>query len=44
MIGLLGSGGGFRALIALSGACVALHEEGIFDCLAYVAGLSGSSW
>lgn len=44
MIGLLGSGGGFRALVALSGAYNALHEEGIIDCLAYTAGLSGSSW
>jgi len=44
MIGLLGSGGGFRALVALSGVCTALHDEGIIDCLAYMAGLSGSSW
>ncbi|CAB3377288.1 Hypothetical predicted protein [Cloeon dipterum] len=44
MIGLIGSGGGFRALVAMSGVCAALQDEKIIDCLAYVAGLSGSSW
>ncbi|XP_059481957.1 cytosolic phospholipase A2-like isoform X2 [Neocloeon triangulifer] len=44
MIGFLGSGGGFRALVSMTGVCTALHDEGITDCLAYMASLSGSSW
>ncbi|KAK3741406.1 hypothetical protein QZH41_018042 [Actinostola sp. cb2023] len=43
-IGILGSGGGFRAVTALSGATCALKDIGIFDCAMYFAGLSGSSW
>ncbi|XP_078263703.1 cytosolic phospholipase A2-like [Rhinoraja longicauda] len=43
-IAILGSGGGFRAMIGLSGAMKALVESGVFDCTTYVAGLSGSTW
>ncbi|XP_067145479.1 cytosolic phospholipase A2-like [Centruroides vittatus] len=43
-IGLLGSGGGFRAMTALSGVFKALSDTGILDCITYVAGLSGSAW
>lgn len=43
-IGLLGSGGGFRAMTALSGVFKALSDTGILDCLTYIAGLSGSAW
>ncbi|KAK3879753.1 hypothetical protein Pcinc_015739 [Petrolisthes cinctipes] len=44
IIGILGSGGGFRAMTCLSGAVKALQETGILDCATYIAGLSGSSW
>lgn len=44
IIGVLGSGGGFRAMTCLSGAVKALQETGILDCATYIAGLSGSSW
>lgn len=43
-IAILGSGGGFRAMIGLSGAIKALVESGVFDCATYVSGLSGSTW
>uniref|UniRef100_A0A0P4VYZ5 Phospholipase A2 n=1 Tax=Scylla olivacea TaxID=85551 RepID=A0A0P4VYZ5_SCYOL len=44
IIGVLGSGGGFRAMTCLSGAVKALQETGILDCTTYISGLSGSSW
>ena len=44
IVGVLGSGGGFRAMTCLSGAVKALQETGILDCATYISGLSGSSW
>ncbi|XP_042855448.1 cytosolic phospholipase A2-like isoform X3 [Penaeus japonicus] len=44
ILGILGSGGGFRAMMCMSGAVKALQETGILDCATYIAGLSGSSW
>ncbi|KAG0712643.1 Cytosolic phospholipase A2 [Chionoecetes opilio] len=44
IIGVLGSGGGFRAMTCLSAAIKALQENGILDCTTYISGLSGSSW
>ncbi|XP_066532825.1 cytosolic phospholipase A2 [Hoplias malabaricus] len=44
VIAVLGSGGGFRAMVAFSGAMKALYESGVLDCTTYVAGLSGSTW
>ncbi|XP_053390805.1 cytosolic phospholipase A2-like [Mercenaria mercenaria] len=43
-IGVLGSGGGFRALTASSGVMGALVESRISDMVIYNAGLSGSAW
>jgi len=43
-IAMVGSGGGLRALIAGTGSCLASKEAGLFDCVTYTAGLSGSSW
>uniref|UniRef100_A0A8C1YB93 Phospholipase A2 n=1 Tax=Cyprinus carpio TaxID=7962 RepID=A0A8C1YB93_CYPCA len=43
-IGILGSGGGFRAMVGFSGVMKALYESGVLDCATYVAGLSGSTW
>lgn len=41
---ILGSGGGFRAMVCLAAATKALYESEIFGCATYFAGLSGSSW
>ncbi|XP_041356392.1 cytosolic phospholipase A2-like [Gigantopelta aegis] len=43
-IGVIGSGGGFRAMVAFSGVFKALADSGILDCTTYACGLSGSSW
>ena len=44
VIGIMGSGGGFRAMNAYAGCINALYGAGICDCAMYIAGLSGSSW
>ncbi|XP_052265882.1 cytosolic phospholipase A2-like isoform X2 [Dreissena polymorpha] len=43
-IAIIGSGGGFRAMVGLSGAVKGLYDAGIFQCATYLCGLSGSSW
>lgn len=43
-IGVIGSGGGFRAMVGLSGVVKALADSGVLQCSAYLGGLSGSSW
>ncbi|KAL5011734.1 hypothetical protein ScPMuIL_010285 [Solemya velum] len=43
-IGVLGSGGGFRAMTGLCGVFSALVDSEILDMVTYVAGLSGSAW
>lgn len=44
VIGVLGSGGGFRAMTALCGVMAALVDTRILEMVTYVAGLSGSAW
>nr|XP_056700299.1 cytosolic phospholipase A2 [Euleptes europaea] len=44
VIGILGSGGGFRAMVGFAGVMKALYESGILDCATYIAALSGSTW
>uniref|UniRef100_A0A8D0LAQ3 Phospholipase A2 n=1 Tax=Sphenodon punctatus TaxID=8508 RepID=A0A8D0LAQ3_SPHPU len=44
VISILGSGGGFRAMVGFAGVMKALYESGILDCTTYVAALSGSTW
>ncbi|KAM4641657.1 cytosolic phospholipase A2 isoform 1-T2 [Discoglossus pictus] len=44
VIAVLGSGGGFRAMVGFSGVMKALIESGVLDCATYIAGLSGSTW
>ncbi|KAJ7332344.1 hypothetical protein JRQ81_014524 [Phrynocephalus forsythii] len=44
VIAILGSGGGFRAMVGFSGVMKALYESGVLDCATYIAGLSGSTW
>jgi len=43
-IAVIGSGGGFRAMVGMSGVVKALNDSGILNCTTYVCGLSGSSW
>jgi len=43
-IAVLGSGGGFRAMVSLSGVLCALKDMSVLDCTMYTAGLSGSAW
>lgn len=43
-IGILGSGGGYRAMIAMFGFMRALKKLNIWDAALYTAGLSGSTW
>lgn len=43
-IALCGSGGGLRALIAGTGSCLSAQNAGLFDCVTYTAGVSGSCW
>ena len=43
-IAVCGSGGGLRALIAGTGSLLATEEDGLFDCVTYTAGVSGSCW
>ncbi|KAF5133619.1 Cytosolic phospholipase A2 zeta [Metarhizium anisopliae] len=43
-IAMCGSGGGLRALVAGTGSLIAADEDGLFDCVTYTAGVSGSCW
>lgn len=43
-IAVCGSGGGLRALVAGTGSLLATAEDGLFDCVTYTAGVSGSCW
>ena len=43
-IAMVGSGGGLRALVAGTGSMLATTEDGLFDCVTYTAGVSGSCW
>lgn len=43
-IAMCGSGGGLRALVAGTGSMLATDEDGLFDCITYTSGVSGSCW
>lgn len=43
-IAMCGSGGGLRALVACTGSLLASQEDGLFDCVTYTSGVSGSCW
>ncbi|KAI0165507.1 cytosolic phospholipase A2 zeta [Xylariaceae sp. FL1272] len=43
-IAMCGSGGGLRALVAGTGSMLAAQEDGLFDCITYTSGVSGSCW
>ncbi|KAL2820330.1 acyl transferase/acyl hydrolase/lysophospholipase [Aspergillus granulosus] len=44
IISMCGSGGGLRALVAGTGSYLATQEAGLWDCVTYTAGVSGSCW
>lgn len=44
VIGMCGSGGGLRALVAGANSSLCTQEAGLFDCVMYTAGVSGSCW
>ena len=44
VIAMCGSGGGLRALVAGTGSFLATAEDGLFDCVTYTSGVSGSCW
>lgn len=44
VIAMCGSGGGLRALVAGASSYLSAAEEGLWDCVTYSAGVSGSCW
>lgn len=44
IIAICGSGGGLRALVAGTGSYLAAKEAGLWDCVMYTSGVSGSCW
>ncbi|CAN9407653.1 unnamed protein product [Alternaria alternata] len=44
VIAMCGSGGGLRALVAGTSSYLSSKEHGLFDCVTYTAGVSGSCW
>ncbi|TKA82025.1 hypothetical protein B0A49_00163 [Cryomyces minteri] len=44
VIAMCGSGGGLRALVAGTSSFLSAQEAGLFDCVTYTAGVSGSCW
>lgn len=43
-VAMCGSGGGLRALVAGTSSFLSAKEAGLFDCVTYTAGVSGSCW
>lgn len=43
-IAMCGSGGGLRALVAGASSYLSTKNAGLFDCITYTAGVSGSCW
>ena len=44
VIALCGSGGGLRALVSGASAALCAQQSGLFDCVTYTSGVSGSCW
>ncbi|KAJ1958433.1 hypothetical protein EC988_000308 [Linderina pennispora] len=44
VIGVAGSGGGFRAMVSTIGSLRAMYKAGLYQCTMYEAAVSGSSW
>ncbi|KAL8696742.1 MAG: hypothetical protein Q9201_007502, partial [Fulgogasparrea decipioides] len=43
-IAMCGSGGGLRAMVAGTSSYASVQEAGLYDCVTYTAGVSGSCW
>ncbi|KAJ1333415.1 cytosolic phospholipase A2 [Microdochium nivale] len=43
-IAMCGSGGGLRAMVAGAGSFLATQQDGLYDCVTYTSGVSGSCW
>ena len=43
-IAMCGSGGGLRAMVAGTSSYLSTQKAGLFDCVTYTAGVSGSCW
>ena len=43
-IAICGSGGGLRAMMAGSSSYLCAQQAGLYDCVTYTAGVSGSCW
>lgn len=43
-VALGSSGGGYRAMLGLLGYCDEMNNNGLWDLLTYIAGVSGSCW
>ncbi|KAI4257714.1 MAG: hypothetical protein LQ352_001554 [Teloschistes flavicans] len=43
-IAMCGSGGGLRAMVAGTSSYLSAQEAGLYDCVTYTAGVSGSCW
>ncbi len=43
-IAVIGSGGGFRAMLATAGFCKGLADTSLLDAVQYLGGVSGSTW
>jgi phospholipase A2 len=44
VVGFGGSGGGYRAMLAMLAYCHAMKNSGLWDLVTYAAGVSGSCW
>ncbi|KAI0784211.1 FabD/lysophospholipase-like protein [Abortiporus biennis] len=44
IVALAGSGGGYRAMLNTIGSLIGAESCGLFPCLTYTAGVSGSCW
>ncbi|KAJ2736865.1 hypothetical protein IW152_000376 [Coemansia sp. BCRC 34962] len=44
VIGVAGSGGGYRAMVSTAGSFRAMYDSGLSKCVMYDAAVSGSSW
>ncbi|KAJ3305211.1 hypothetical protein HDU76_005048, partial [Blyttiomyces sp. JEL0837] len=44
IIAVAGSGGGFKAMLGTTGSLKAMEECGLYDCVMYISGVSGSCW
>ncbi|KIM27647.1 hypothetical protein M408DRAFT_329861 [Serendipita vermifera MAFF 305830] len=44
IVAIAASGGGYRAMTNTTGSLVGAKETGLLDCVAYMAGISGSCW